>query len=51
MNSRIFKSFLVKNGIYNKNLNKSYRISYVGEPAIDTGGVSRDFYSGMVFLT
>ena len=31
----------------NKNLNKSYRISYVGEPAIDTGGVSR----GMVFLT
>ena len=35
----------------NKNLNKSYRISYVGEPAIDTGGVSRDFYSGMFFLT
>ena len=42
-----FQNFLVKNGIYNKNLNKSYRISYVGEPAIDTGGVSR----GMVFLT
>ena len=35
----------------NKNLNKVYRISYVGEPAIDTGGVSRDFYSGMVFQT
>ena len=35
----------------NKKLNKAYRISYVGEPAIDTGGVSRDFYSGMVFQT
>ena len=33
----------------NKNLNKSYRIFYVGEPAIDTGGVSRDFYSRMAF--
>ena len=33
----------------NKNLNKIHRISYVGEPAIDTGGVSKDFYSGMVF--
>ena len=35
----------------NKNLNKSYRISNVGEPAIYTVGVSRDVYSGMVFLT
>ena len=33
----------------NNNLNKAYQISYVGEPTIDTGGVSRDFFSSMFF--
>ena len=27
-----------------------YYISFVGEPGIDTGGVSREFYSGISFL-
>ena len=43
-----FQKFFSKNW-NNNNLNKAYRISYVGEPAIDTGGVSRDFYSSTFF--
>jgi len=34
-----------------KNLNKIYKFSFIGEPAVDTGGVSREFYSGRLSLT
>ena len=44
-----FQKFFSKK-LNNKNLNKAYRIFYNGEP-IDTGGVSRGFYSGTVFQT
>ena len=30
-----------------KNLNTNYKFSFIGEPAIDIGGVSREFYSGL----
>ena len=30
--------------------NHKYCISFVGESGIDTGGVSREFYSGVTFL-
>jgi len=32
-------------------LNAIYKITYLGEPAVDTGGVSREFYSGKMVLT
>ena len=41
-----FKKFFGKSW-NRKKLTKTYKISFVGEPAIDIGGVSREFYSGL----
>ena len=41
-----FKRFFEKKW-NQKNFNKTYKISLIGEPAIDIGGVSREFYSGL----